>query len=325
MLGRNTFGMDVKAECLAEYSNIEELRTLIAVSPKPLLAIGGGSNLLFLHDYSGTVLHSCINTISEVGFDGNDVLVEVGSGVVWDDFVGWCVDHGFWGLENLTAIPGEVGASAIQNVGAYGVEAGDRIEFVHAVSAEDGRERTFRRDECNYGYRHSIFKSELKGKYIVAHVTFRLSTTPNPVLGYGTLREECEKMGGVTLENIRNAVRYIRDSKLPDPQVLGNAGSFFMNPIVDESVYEELIKDYPNAPSYKLGNGKVKIPAGWLIEQCGWKGRSLGKAAVYDRQALVLVNKGGATGEDIRHLADTVIADVKSRFGIELKAEVNYI
>lgn len=325
LLGRNTFGMDVKAECLAEYSSVEELRTLIAVSRRPFLAIGGGSNLLFMQDYAGTVFHSCINSISEVAFEGNDVLVEVGSGIVWDDFVGWCVDRGYWGVENLTAIPGEVGASAVQNVGAYGVEAGDRIEFVHAVSLEDGRERTFRKDECRYGYRHSIFKDELKGKYAVVHVTFRLSTVANPVLGYGTLREECEKTGGPTLKNIRNAVRTIREGKLPDPQVLGNAGSFFMNPVVSASDYEGLVGRYPSVPSYKSDNGKVKIPAGWLIEQCGWKGRSLGPSAVYDKQALVLVNKGGAKGEDIKRLADAVIADVKAKFGIELKAEVNYI
>lgn len=325
MLGRNTFGMNVKADCLAEYSTVEELRTLIAVSPRPFLAIGGGSNLLFLHDYAGTVLHSCINTISEVGYDGTDVLVEVGSGIVWDDFVEWCVNHGLWGVENLTAIPGEVGASAIQNVGAYGVESGDRIELVHTISADTGEARVFRKEECQYGYRQSIFKGELKGRYVVTHVTFRLSTVENPVLGYGTLKQEVEKLGGPTLSNIRKAVRCIRDSKLPDPQVLGNAGSFFMNPVVDESVYEELIHRFPNAPSYKAEGGKVKIPAGWLIEQCGWKGRSLGNAAVYEKQALVLVNKGGATGEEVKHLADTVINDVREKFGIELKAEVNYI
>lgn len=325
MLGRNTFGMNVKADCLAEYSTVEELRTLIAVAKKPLLAIGGGSNLLFLHDYAGTILHSCINTIRELGREESCVLVEVGSGIVWDDFVGWCTMNGLWGVENLTAIPGEVGASAIQNVGAYGVESGDCIESVRTLSVLDGKERVFRREECNYGYRQSVFKNELRGKYVVTHVIFRLSTIEKPVLGYGTLKDEVEKLGGPTLKNIRMAVRAIRDSKLPDPQVLGNAGSFFMNPVVEESVYEGLVQTYPGIPSYKSEGGKVKIPAGWLIEQCGWKGRSLGNAAVYEKQALVIVNKGGATGDEIKNLADAVIRDVREKFGIELKIEVNYI
>ena len=321
----NTFGMDVKADIVAEWSSVDELRTLLATVKRPVLMIGGGSNLLFTGDYPGSVLHSAIDTIDVVEETEDSVLVKVGSGVVWDDFVAYAVLHGWWGVENLSAIPGETGASAVQNIGAYGVEAKDVIETVQTICIEDGSERDFSNAECQYGYRQSIFKTLLKGKYAVTYVQFRLSLKPQPKLGYGALEQEVERLGGPTQENIRKAVKSIRDSKLPDPKVLGNAGSFFMNPVITVQDFNALKACYPNVPSYPAPDGMVKVPAGWLIEQAGWKGRSLGPAAVYDRQALVLVNKGGATGADVIRLADAIIKDVRDKFGITLSTEVNYI
>lgn len=324
LAGRNTFGMDVRADHMLEWSTPEELISQLQDIEKPVLMIGGGSNLLFMGDFNGTVIHSTISTIEVLGHTGDNVHVKVGAGVVWDDFVAWCAVNGLWGVENLSAIPGEVGASAVQNIGAYGVEAKDVIDTVQTICLEDGSERDFSNAECKYAYRQSIFKNELKGQYAVAYVIFKLSRKPQPKLGYGALGQEVERLGGPTLNNIRQAVISIRDSKLPDPKILGNAGSFFMNPVVTEQEFNIIRNNHPDVPSYPAPGG-IKVPAGWLIEKCGWKGRSLGPAAVYDKQALVLVNKGGATGADIKRLADTIIGDVKKKFGITLCTEVNYI
>lgn len=324
LAGRNTFGMDVRADHLFEWSSVDELKGYLEDIQKPVLMIGGGSNLLFMGDFRGTVLHSTISSIDIIGSTDDHVHVKVGAGVVWDDFVAWCTIHGFWGVENLSAIPGEVGASAVQNIGAYGVEAKDVIDTVQTICLADGSERDFSNRECNYAYRQSIFKNELKGQYAVAYVIYTLSKVPQPKLGYGALEQEVERLGGPTLANIRQAVISVRESKLPDPKVLGNAGSFFMNPVVSEQEFSKLKKNYPDVPSFSASGG-VKVPAGWLIEKAGWKGRSLGPAAVYDKQALVLVNKGGATGADVKRLADTIIADVEQKFGITLNTEVNYI
>lgn len=321
---RNTFGMDVRADRLIDWATTDELKNALPDIEKPVLMIGGGSNLLFMGDFKGTVLHSTITSIDIIDCTDDLVYVKVGAGVVWDDFVAWCTVNGLWGVENLSAIPGEVGASAVQNIGAYGAEAKDVIDTVQTICLTDGTERDFSNAECRYGYRQSIFKNELKGQYAVAYVIYALSKTPQPKLGYGALEQEVERLGGPTLANIRQAVISIRDSKLPDPKVLGNAGSFFMNPVVTEQEFNIIRSNYPDVPSYPASGG-IKVPAGWLIEKTGWKGRSLGPAAVYDKQALVLVNKGGATGADVRHLADTIIADVKQKFGITLSTEVNYI
>ncbi len=321
---RNTFGMDVRANCLIDWATTDELKNALLDIEKPVLMIGGGSNLLFMGDFRGTVLHSTISTIEIIGSTDDHVYVKAGAGVVWDDFVAWCAINGFWGVENLSAIPGEVGASAVQNIGAYGAEAKDVIDTVQTICLADGTERDFSKAECRYGYRQSIFKNELKGQYAVAYVIYTLSKVPQPKLGYGALEQEVERLGGPTLSNIRQAVISIRNSKLPDPKVLGNAGSFFMNPVVSEQEFNIIRSNYPDVPSYPAPGG-IKVPAGWLIEKTGWKGRSLGSAAVYDKQALVLVNKGGATGADVKRLADTIIADVKQKFGITLSTEVNYI
>lgn len=321
---RNTFGMDVRADRLIDWATTDELKNALPDIEKPVLMIGGGSNLLFMGDFKGTVLHSTITSIDIIDSTDDLVYVKVGAGVVWDDFVAWCAINGFWGVENLSAIPGEVGASAVQNIGAYGAEAKDVIDTVQTICLTDGTERDFSNAECRYGYRQSIFKNELKGQYAVAYVIYALSKVPQPKLGYGALEQEVERLGGPTLANIRQAVISIRDSKLPDPKVLGNAGSFFMNPVVTEQEFNIIRSNYPDVPSY-AAQGGVKVPAGWLIEKTGWKGRSLGPAAVYDKQALVLVNRGGATGADVKRLADTIIADVKQKFGITLSTEVNYI
>ena len=321
---RNTFGMDVRADSLIDWASTDELKNALQDIEKPVLMIGGGSNLLFMGDFKGTVLHSTISSIEIIGSTDDHVHVKVGAGVVWDDFVAWCCINGFWGVENLSAIPGEVGASAVQNIGAYGVEAKDVIDTVQTICLADGSERDFSNTECNYAYRQSIFKNELKGQYAVAYVIYTLSKVPQPRLGYGALEQEVERLGGPTLANIRQAVIAIRESKLPDPKVLGNAGSFFMNPVISEQEFNIIRSNYPDVPSYPAQGG-VKVPAGWLIEKTGWKGRSLGPAAVYEKQALVLVNKGGATGADVKRLADTIIADVKQKFGITLSTEVNYI
>lgn len=316
--------MDVRADSLIDWASTDELKNALHDIEKPVLMIGGGSNLLFMGDFKGTVLHSTISSIEIIGSTDDHVHVKVGAGVVWDDFVAWCTVNGFWGVENLSAIPGEVGASAVQNIGAYGVEAKDVIDTVQTICLADGSERDFSNAECNYAYRQSIFKNELKGQYAVAYVIYTLSKVPQPKLGYGALEQEVVRLGGPTLANIRQAVIAIRESKLPDPKVLGNAGSFFVNPVISEQEFSIIRSNYPDVPSYTAPGG-VKVPAGWLIEKTGWKGRSLGPAAVYEKQALVLVNKGGATGADVKRLADTIIADVKQKFGITLSTEVNYI
>lgn len=321
----NTFGIDASADLLLEFASEDELRDALGCAVRPLLVVGGGSNLLFLNDFHGTVLHSAIGGIEIVRETSEEVLVKVGSGVVWDDFVNHCVEHGWWGAENLSAIPGEVGASAVQNIGAYGAEAKDIIAEVRAMSVADGALRVFTADECRYGYRDSVFKNELKGQYVVTYVIYRLHKTDYPNVGYGSLKQAVEQLGDASLRNIREAVIQTRASKLPDPKVLGNAGSFFMNPVISEECFKALENEYPDVPSYPAGDGLRKVPAGWLIEKCGWKGRALGPAAVHDRQALVLVNRGGAEGADIKTLADAVITDVESRFNITLRPEVNYI
>lgn len=320
--GRNTFGMDVTARCLIDWSSPEELQAILEELEQPVFIMGSGSNLLFMDNYKGTVLHSTVEGIDIVGETSDCVHVRVGSGVIWDDFVAYAVLHGWWGVENLSAIPGQVGAGAVQNIGAYGVEIKDVIETVQTISLEDGSPRDFSVEECRYAYRQSIFKNELKGKYAVTYVIFRLGLKPCPKLGYGALRQSVTTP---TLQNIRAAVTSIRSSKLPDPEILGNAGSFFMNPVTSASDFERLKSDYPDIPSYPAPDGMVKVPAGWLIEQAGWKGRSLGPARCYEKQALVLVNTGGAKGNDIKALADSIIADVKKKFGITLSTEVNYI
>ena len=289
LLPYNTFGIDVSANRFIEYASVEELKTLIeqGAVTTPFLHIGGGSNLLFTKDYEGVVLHSRIEGIEVAEEDERSVSVRVGAGVVWDDFVAYCVEHGWYGAENLSLIPGE--------------------------------------EECGYAYRNSIFKRPENKSVFVTHVCFRLSKEEHYMLDYGTIRQELEKYPALTLPVVRKIIIDIREAKLPDPKVMGNAGSFFMNPIVPREKLEALQQEYPGMPYYELPEGRVKIPAGWMIDQCGWKGKALGPAAVHDKQALVLVNCGGAKGSDIIALSDAVRASVREKFGIDIHPEVNFV
>ena len=323
----NTFGIKAKCRRFIEFDSTDDLRNALnslTESDQPLLLLGGGSNLLLTKDYPGTVLHSAIKGWEVRSTEGG-VLLRVGSGETWDDIVALCVAHGWHGAENLSLIPGEVGASAIQNIGAYGVEAKDIIYNVEAVEIETGRAVSFSNQECGYAYRQSRFKADWLNRYVITHVTYRLSDTFTPHLDYGNIRAELEKQGIATLTaaQLRDTIVGIRRAKLPDPEVEGNAGSFFMNPVVDAETYRKLAAAYPSMPHYPLADGREKVPAGWLIEQCGWKGRSLGRAGVCSTQALVLVNKGGATGMEVLQLCETIQRDVKEKFGISITPEVN--
>lgn len=322
----NTFGIDVSASSFFEYHSEDELQKKIetGVISMPYLHIGSGSNLLFIKDYEGTVLHSRITEIEVIAENENQVSVRVGAGMIWDDFVAYCVGKGWYGLENLSLIPGEVGASAVQNIGAYGVEVKDFITSVDTISIF-GKKRVFQTRECEYAYRKSIFKRPEMKSVFVTYVTFCLSKKESYTLDYGTIRQELTKYSIVDLETLRRVIIEIRESKLPDPKILGNAGSFFMNPIVSRVQFEELQRQFPSMPHYDIDEERVKIPAGWMIDQCGWKGKALGPAAVHDKQALVLVNLGGATGSDIVALSDAVRASVYERFRIEIFPEVNFI
>ena len=326
LLPYNTFGIDVSASRFLEYASVAELEEYIAQGAvtTPFLHIGGGSNLLFTKDYDGLILHSRIGGIEVTAEDSQTVSLRVGAGVVWDDFVACCVEHGWYGAENLSLIPGEVGASAVQNIGAYGVEVKDLITAVETVNIQ-GYERVYSVEECEYAYRNSIFKRPENKSVFVTYVRFRLSKEERYTLDYGTIRQELAKYPAPTLPIVRKVIIEIRESKLPDPKVTGNAGSFFMNPIVAKDKLEALQQDYPRIPYYELPDGRVKIPAGWMIDQCGWKGKSLGPAAVHDKQALVLVNRGGAKGSDIIALSDAVRASVRDKFGIDIRPEVNVI
>ena len=326
LLPYNTFGIDVSASRFLEYASVAELKEYIAQGAvtTPFLHIGGGSNLLFTKDYDGLILHSRIGGIEVTAEDSQTVSLRVGAGVVWDDFVACCVEHGWYGAENLSLIPGEVGASAVQNIGAYGVEVKDLITAVETVNVQ-GYGRVYSVEECEYAYRSSIFKRPENKSVFVTYVRFHLSKEERYTLDYGTILQELAKYPAPTLPIVRKVIIEIRESKLPDPKVMGNAGSFFMNPIVAKEKLEALQRDYPRIPYYELPDGRVKIPAGWMIDQCGWKGKSLGPAAVHDKQALVLVNRGGAKGSDIVALSDAVRASVRDKFGIDIHPEVNVI
>ena len=332
LLAHNTFGIDAKCKRFQEYSSVEEAQQMVAeLTPddQPLLILGGGSNLLLTGDYEGTVIHSAIKGIKvlddEKLHSSDSVFLSCGSGEVFDDVVAYAVEHGYHGAENLSIIPGEVGASAVQNIGAYGVEAKDIIYKVEAVEIATGKVVVFDNQDCQYSYRQSRFKHEWKDKYLVTHVIYRLSKHFVPDLDYGNIRTSlaAKKIGNPTAQQLRDVIIEIRNAKLPDPKVQGNAGSFFMNPIVQKAKYEELAALYPGMPHYTIDAEHEKIPAGWMIDQCGWKGQSLGRAGVHDKQALVLVNRGGATGEEIVNLCETIRKDVKQKFGIDIHPEVN--
>lgn len=327
--GHNTFGIEAKCSRFLEYETIAEAQEVAGIlreSATPYIIIGGGSNLLLTKDYEGIVVRSDV-----LGIQIADNKMTCGSGEVFDEMIEASLMAGLYGLENLSLIPGDVGASAVQNIGAYGVEAKDYIERIEAVEIATGRVMTIPAEDCGYGYRQSKFKQEWKNRYLITHVTYRLSTDFLPHLDYGNIREALRQAHGaddvsaLTAQQLRDAIIGIRQAKLPDPKVMGNAGSFFMNPIVSRERYEQLAAQYPGMPHYEVDKDHVKIPAGWMIDQCGWKGKSLGRAGVHDKQALVLVNLGGATGDEIVRLCQAIQKDLEAKFGIDIHPEVNII
>lgn len=327
LLKYNTFGIDQSCKELFEPKNIKELLELLPkLRKEPLLMIGGGSNLLLTKDFNGNVLHLKFKGI-EVNETEDYVLLRCAAGEVWDEVVEYAVSHCYYDMENLSLIPGEVGASVVQNIGAYGMEVKDVVYKIEAIEIETGKSIVIFPEECDYGYRYSKFKGEWKGKYIVTYVTYKLNKTFTPRLDYGNLSTTLHQQGidNPTASDVRSVVIDIRKSKLPDPEVEGNAGSFFMNPVVSREKFEKLLSKYPNMPHYVVSENEVKIPAGWMIDQCGWKGKTLGKAGVHDKQALVLVNRGGAKGRDVLELCDAIRNDIKKTFEIDIYPEVNIV
>ena len=320
----NTFGIDAKCSRFVEYASeqeAQEVAQMLRDSALPYIIIGGGSNLLLTKDFEGIVVHAAVK-----GIDRQDNCLTVGAGEVWDDIVAKSLDMGLYGAENLSLIPGDVGASAVQNIGAYGAEVKDLIRSIRAVEIATGQVRVIENAECEYGYRQSRFKHEWKNQYLIVSVTYEFSETFEPHLDYGNIRTELERRGvSLSPSVLRETIIDIRNAKLPDPKVTGNAGSFFMNPIVSREKCESLAAQYEKMPHYEIDADHVKIPAGWMIDQCGWKGKALGRAGVHDKQALVLVNLGGATGEEIVTLCRAIQKDVKAKFGIDIHPEVNMI
>jgi UDP-N-acetylmuramate dehydrogenase len=330
----NTFGIDAKCRRFIEFEDDDEaveVAKILRESATPYIIIGGGSNLLLTKDFDGIVVRSGIKGyyFEESGDRSQETGVRMtcGSGEVWDDMVATSLKAGYYGMENLSLIPGDVGASAVQNIGAYGMEASDLILCVWMIEIPTGKPWMIGNEECEYGYRQSRFKQDWKNRFLITRVTYGLARTFQPHLDYGNIRQELERRGikEPTAQQLRDVIIDIRNAKLPDPKIEGNAGSFFMNPIVTRQKYEKLAALYPDMPHYKVDSRHEKIPAGWMIEQCGWKGKSLGRAGVHDKQALVLVNRGGATGSEIVALCDAICKDVKAKFGIDIHPEVNII
>ena len=328
---QNTFGIEAQCRRYLEYATTEEAIVVaeeLRREHTAYMIIGAGSNLLPTADYDGTVVHSAIRGISLTEAPDGSALLRCGSGETWDDVVAWSVDRGYADLANLSLIPGEVGASAVQNIGAYGAEACQFIHDIRAIDIQTGQCVIIPQQDCQYGYRDSLFKHEWKNRFLITHVSYKLNRYYKPNLEYGNLRAELERQGIDSIpspQQLRQVIIDIRRSKLPDPAEQGNAGSFFMNPVVSRAKFEELIAAYPQIPHYYINEDSEKIPAAWLIDQCGWKGRTLGRAGVHHKQPLVLVNLGGATGQDIVKLCQAIQDDVQHRFGILLKPEVNII
>jgi UDP-N-acetylmuramate dehydrogenase len=323
----NTFGIDISTAQFAEVSSITALKEVLLLNTAPLLILGGGSNVLFTKDYKGLAIKNNLKGIELVQENEEEVFLKVGAGEVWHDFVLSCIHSNYAGVENLSLIPGNVGASPMQNIGAYGIEVKDIITEVEAFDLESHRIRNFTNLECEFEYRSSVFKTSLKGKYFITSVTFRLKKQANVNTSYGAIEGELLRMNisHPTIKNVSDAVINIRSSKLPDPKKIGNSGSFFKNPIVSEAQQHEILVKFPDAPNYIQPNGNFKMAAGWLIEKCGWKGKRIGDCGVHDKQALVLVNYGGAEGKAIFDLSDQIIASVNQTFGIVLEREVNII
>ncbi|MFD0795002.1 UDP-N-acetylmuramate dehydrogenase [Mucilaginibacter litoreus] len=325
----NTFGIDVNARYFVEINHEDDLTELFADEQwkqLPRLVLGGGSNMLLVNNFDGLVIRLNIRGI-EHRINHEDVFVEAGAGEVWNDLVNYCVDHGYAGMENLTLIPGSVGASPIQNIGAYGVELKDVFESCRAFEIATGAFKVFTKADCKFGYRESVFKSELAGQYIITSVKFHLSLKPNINLKYGAIEQELANrdITEPTIKDVSQVVAHIRVSKLPDPSTIGNAGSFFKNPVIGLGEFQALQQQFPDVVNYPAGDGQVKLAAGWLIEQCGWKGKIVGNTGTWKNQALVLVNHGGATGEEVYNFSSQIIDSVYHKFGVTLQREVNII
>ncbi|MBI4945827.1 MAG: UDP-N-acetylmuramate dehydrogenase [Bacteroidetes bacterium] len=333
----NTFGIDASAKYFLEANSISDIQNLLdhkKISPfrdgvSPLLIMGGGSNILFTKNFDGLVLKNCITGIELIKEDSENYYVKAGAGVIWHEFVLHCIKNNYAGVENLSLIPGSVGAAPIQNIGAYGVEQKEVFFELEAISLKEKNTIHLSHFDCQFGYRDSIFKREAKGKFIITSVTFRLFKKPKLNTSYGVINQEMEKMGvkEVSIASISQAVCNIRKSKLPNPEVLGNAGSFFKNPTIPVEQYIELKKKFPDIvafPPSPLGRGGAgwKLAAGWLIEQCGWKGKHVGNTGVHKDQALVLVNYGNANGSEVFELSGKIMESVKEKFGVELEREV---
>lgn len=325
----NTFGIDKKAQFFTKSSSVEELKEALSWAKSKnhsVLILGGGSNILLTKDFQGLVIKVELKGIQVLSEDENHLVVEVGAGEIWHDWVMYALEKNWAGLENLSLIPGTVGASPMQNIGAYGVEIKEVFHSLTALNKETLEMETFDSAACKFGYRESVFKHELKDQYIITSVRFRLSKTPHFHIEYGAIQDVLREKGieELSIRDVSEAVIQIRQSKLPDPKEIGNAGSFFKNPTIPAGQFEKLKLDFPNLPGYP-GEGGVKVPAGWLIEQAGWKGKRLGDVGVHSKQALVLVNYGKGTGEEIQSLSEQVQASVRTKFGIELNPEVNFI
>lgn len=327
----NTFGVDVSAKYFAEVKDVDDLKYAIEfakINHFEILFLGGGSNILFTQDFGGLVIKLDLKGISEEFLNESEVLVTAKAGENWHEFVQFCLSENYGGLENLSLIPGNVGTSPMQNIGAYGTEIKDTFEKCKVLNIETLEIEEFNKEECGFGYRDSIFKGEAKGKYVILEVTFKLSTKNHQIkTEYGAIKNELDKLGikNPTIQDVSRAVISIRQSKLPDPKILGNAGSFFKNPTIPLQQFTEVQNSYPQMPNYPNGE-MVKIPAGWLIEQCGWKGKQVGNVASHELQALVIVNKtGNATGKEIYDFSTMIIESVKNKFGIGLEREVNIV
>ncbi|MGV3510121.1 MAG: UDP-N-acetylmuramate dehydrogenase [Sphingobacteriaceae bacterium] len=325
----NTFGVEASARWYTEIDSEQDLAELFSDAKWKAvqrLVLGGGSNLLLTKDFDGLVIRMNIKGITN-RIEGEKVIVGAGAGEVWHNLVKYCVNKGFAGMENLSLIPGSVGASPIQNIGAYGVELKDVFQSCKAFEIETGRMLHFNKEDCSFGYRESIFKNQLKGKLIITSVTFILSTVPSLNISYGAIGDELKNRGisEPSIKDVSNVVSHIRVSKLPDPSTIGNSGSFFKNPIVSAEEFEKIQSSFPDTIHFCLPNSTVKLAAGWLIEQCGWKGKKIGETGTWKNQALVLVNYGNATGTEVYDLSTQIIEDVESKFGVVLEREVNII
>lgn len=325
----HTFGTDAKTKYYFEFTETDDLNAFLQTNQTwqqvPVLILGEGSNLLFVNDFEGMIINPNVPGIKIVHEDRNNIWIEAGSGVIWDQLVEYTVFNNWGGIENLSLIPGKIGAAAVQNIGAYGMEIQNQIESVTGTDLETLQEYTIEKADCKFAYRDSIFKNELKNRFIITSVVLKLDKFPEYILNYGDLKAETEKQGAVNLRTIRQTVIRIRESKLPDPKVMGNAGSFFKNPVVETKLAEQLKASYPTLPVYPASEGNSKLAAGWLIEQAGWKGFRRGDAGVHEKQALVLVNYGDASGKEIFELSEEIRQSVQEKFGVELEREVNVI